>query len=335
MTNLEIILLTFGCYLLAGLFVLCTLLICKNSKPNNQTDISAPAPTPKPITEEKIPSEPQSNIIKESTQENDTKPYINPNIQEAPPIIYDFNKAKKQKQNIIIKTLKFIWNIILIILKIIRDILTGGYYHTNYYQETNNGYFYTTGDAGRNGEYLLSRTIQHLTNNGGKLLYNCYLNKTDNRTTEVDVILIHSCGIFVFESKNYSGWIFGDENSKTWTQTLPNGNRARKEHFYNPIMQNETHINALKNIVGYHIPIYSVIVFSDRCTLKKVNVRNSNAYVTQRRNLIRTINNITINKTSRMLTQDEIELAFNKLYPYSQVSEEAKRKHINNMPYRK
>lgn len=36
-------------------------------------------------------------------------------------------------------------------------------------------------------------------------------------TTQIDHILVSTKGIFVIETKNYSGWIFGDENSRQWT----------------------------------------------------------------------------------------------------------------------
>ncbi|MCR5097842.1 MAG: NERD domain-containing protein [Lachnospiraceae bacterium] len=56
----------------------------------------------------------------------------------------------------------------------------------------------------------------------GKVLRNVYLPKDNGETSEVDVIFITQKGIFVFESKNYSGWIFGDEKSQKWTAMLPN-----------------------------------------------------------------------------------------------------------------
>ena len=52
------------------------------------------------------------------------------------------------------------------------------------------------------------------------IISNCYLPLKDSGTTEVDLILIHESGIYVIESKNYSGWIFGSENHKYWTQSL-------------------------------------------------------------------------------------------------------------------
>ena len=57
------------------------------------------------------------------------------------------------------------------------------------------------------------------------------MSKEDGETSEVDLIFITQKGIFVFESKNYSGWIFGDEKSRNWTAMLPN---KQKHQFYNP-----------------------------------------------------------------------------------------------------
>lgn len=49
-----------------------------------------------------------------------------------------------------------------------------------------------------------------------------YVPKDDGTTTEIDLIMLSPMGIYVFESKNYSGWIFGNEKSRYWTQTLEN-----------------------------------------------------------------------------------------------------------------
>lgn len=98
-------------------------------------------------------------------------------------------------------------------------------------------------------------------------MFNTYLPKGENgETTEIDVIMICYQGIFVFESKNYSGWIFGNEKYKTWTQTLPQGKgrKAKKEKFLNPIMQNKLHIECLQEVLGddlENVPIFSVVVF--------------------------------------------------------------------------
>jgi restriction system protein len=42
-----------------------------------------------------------------------------------------------------------------------------------------------------------------------------------NGTTQIDHVIVSRFGIFVVETKNLSGSIFGDMVGKTWTQTLP------------------------------------------------------------------------------------------------------------------
>lgn len=65
-----------------------------------------------------------------------------------------------------------------------------------------------------------------------KFLFNCYIPKGDGTTTEVDVIMIHETGIYVIESKNYNGCIFGREDAYEWTQTLPRRYKTAKKFGY-------------------------------------------------------------------------------------------------------
>lgn len=53
-------------------------------------------------------------------------------------------------------------------------------------------------------------------------------------------------GIYAVESKNYNGWIFGSEKSKSWTQIFQAG---KKERFYDPIWQNTTHVKYLMQLL--------------------------------------------------------------------------------------
>ncbi len=60
---------------------------------------------------------------------------------------------------------------------------------------------------------------------------------------------------------------------------LPN---KQKNQFYNPILQNKTHMKWMGNYVGGDIPLFSLIVFSERCELKKVTVESPNVKVIKR-----------------------------------------------------
>jgi hypothetical protein len=162
-----------------------------------------------------------------------------------------------------------------------------------------------------------------------KLLTNLYLPKKDGSTTEVDIVMLSEYGCYVFESKNYSGWIFGDEKYKNWTQMLPN---KQKEPFYNPVWQNKTHIHALKSVLELnddHI-FKSYIIFSERCTLKKLNITSSNVKVIKRNELIPSIKR-EINTQEKLLTNFQIENFYAKLIQYSHADEEMKKEHIQQI----
>ena len=72
---------------------------------------------------------------------------------------------------------------------------------------------------GEHGEKLTERELKfiRLLGRKGKILRNVYIPKDNGETTEIDIVYITQKGIFVIESKNYSGWIFGNEKDQ---QTL-------------------------------------------------------------------------------------------------------------------
>lgn len=84
-------------------------------------------------------------------------------------------------------------------------------------------------------------------------------------TTQIDHIHVSRYGIFVVETKNMTGWIFGAENQAQWTQTI----YKRKTRFQNPIRQNYKHIKTLESLLRLPLPrLYSVIVFTGDSTFK-------------------------------------------------------------------
>ncbi len=205
------------------------------------------------------------------------------------------------------------------------------YYESAYFFAKRDSYTEVKNNAGKYGEYLIYDYLKDYQKSDGKFLFNCYIPKSENQTTEIDVMLIHHSGIFVFESKNYSGWIFGNEKSDYWTQTLPvKRGVSHKERFYSPIKQNDLHIECLRKIIGNDVPIYSIIVFSERCTLKEVSVNTPNVHVIKRNQISMTVSGMLLHNQQRLNT-DEIKEIYQKLYPYTQVSEEVKKQHIANL----
>lgn len=205
------------------------------------------------------------------------------------------------------------------------------YEKSSYYNITKKPYSIMKRNKGFCGEYLIYKYLSSLEGNK-RFLFNCYVPKGDGTTTEIDVILIHNSGIFVFESKNYSGWIFGTETQKTWTQTLPSGKRSHKERFFNPIMQNKTHIKYLKTFIGEVIDCtyHSIIVFSDRCTLKNIKLTSDESKVINRYHVLPTVQSIA-RSSLNILSADQVDMIYNLLYPLTQVSDVEKAVHIQNI----
>ena len=182
---------------------------------------------------------------------------------------------------------------------------------------------------GRYGEKLTARELKwvNLFGRKGKTLRNIYIPKGNGQTSEIDLIYITQKGIFVFESKNYSGWIFGDENARYWTAMLPN---RQKNRFYNPIKQNRTHMKWLRQCVGPDIPLHSIIVFSARCELKKVTVETPEIKVIKRDRTYATVRSIW-EQAPDALPQEKVTELYEHLKGFTNVDPAIKNAHIENI----
>lgn len=97
--------------------------------------------------------------------------------------------------------------------------------------------------------------------------------------SQVDVAVATSEGIIVFEVKDYKGWIFGNANHSHWTKVLAYG--KKKYRFYNPIKQNNRHIEILRRQLRQFekIPFFSIIVFFGDCEFKEINFVPEGTYL--------------------------------------------------------
>jgi Nuclease-related domain/Topoisomerase DNA binding C4 zinc finger len=138
---------------------------------------------------------------------------------------------------------------------------------------------------GSRGETKVTRELRRLPKNKFKIFNNVILS-TKYGSSQIDHIVISIYGIFVIETKNYSGWIHGNEKSEYWTQSI----YRKKTKFRNPVKQNWGHILALKEaLADYHPATYhSIVVFAGNAELKNVF---SEVPVIYRRQLIYTITN--------------------------------------------
>jgi ribosomal protein L37AE/L43A len=94
---------------------------------------------------------------------------------------------------------------------------------------------------------------------------------TEDGTTQIDHILVSQYGVFVIETKNMKGWIFGSAHQKQWTQKI----FRHSSKFQNPIHQNYKHLKVLESCLNINPEsIFSVIVFVGDSTFKTDMPRN-------------------------------------------------------------
>lgn len=87
----------------------------------------------------------------------------------------------------------------------------------------------------------------------------------EDGTTQIDHIIVSRYGIFVVETKNLKGWIFGSENQPMWTQKI----YKHSNKFQNPLRQNYKHLKTLESVLGCGLDkLFSVIVFVGDSTFK-------------------------------------------------------------------
>ena len=113
---------------------------------------------------------------------------------------------------------------------------------------------------GEEGENLIAEILDK-DNSYHKLINNLVLLGDNGVSHQIDHILIRPNGVFVIETKNYYGLINGKEEDSFWTRSYFVKGKVKKATFHNPLKQNQSHIRAIKKIIGKDYPIYCFVVF--------------------------------------------------------------------------
>lgn len=118
---------------------------------------------------------------------------------------------------------------------------------------------------GWRGERAVQNTIRQKLN---PLIYVDLHNvtlPTKDGSTQIDHLIFSPYGLFVLETKNYQGWIFGTEKQREWTQQI----YRKRSKFQNPLRQNYKHTQTLQELLGIGAEhVHSVIAFVGDCELK-------------------------------------------------------------------
>lgn len=131
------------------------------------------------------------------------------------------------------------------------------------------------------GEFMVSEHVANYLSAEYILLNNCTLPDQKDGTTQIDHILISPYGVFIVETKNYTGWIFGNAHQKQWTQKI----YKKSYKFQNPLHQNYKHIKVLEMVLSDVVDpqyLHSIVVFTARSEFKTdmpENVFRSKAWI--------------------------------------------------------
>lgn len=182
--------------------------------------------------------------------------------------------------------------------------------------------------AKKKGNELEKEIAKIARKNKFKVIKNSYIgfkSKGKQKYTEVDIILINEKGIIVIESKNYNAIIKGNIEEKFIKAFYEND----KEYLmFNPIIQNETHIWAIKNFLNLSdkIEIKNLIVTSNET---KFELDKQVENIIKIDNLDEYLKNI--NQQENILTEFKNDSYYNKLMKRTKVSKILKNRHINQV----
>ncbi len=149
---------------------------------------------------------------------------------------------------------------------------------------------------GKLGEITVKILLNKLNNDEYIVINDVVLTSNGNTSVvQIDHVIVSIYGLFCIETKNYKGQIYGDMESKQWTQNI----YGKKYRFFNPIHQNYAHIKSLRSLLndnGYtSVPIYSIITFPGNTSLK-VKIDSKYVYVVTWKNIVKTIKSLSKHK---------------------------------------
>lgn len=116
---------------------------------------------------------------------------------------------------------------------------------------------------GKYGERQVAKTLMRLPN--GYTIFNDVYILENGKSSQINHVVLSPYGIFVIETKNYKGWIYGDEKAQYWIKNM----YGTKYQFYNPLLQNYSHVKGLQALFGFSSQHFiPIVVFANAAKIK-------------------------------------------------------------------
>lgn len=165
------------------------------------------------------------------------------------------------------------------------------------------------------GEFWVKGELKKL-NKEYKIINDVMIRTLDGRTHQIDHLVISKYGIFVIETKQYNGYLIGNDYDKKWKFKT-----YRKTYYINnPVHQNYGHIQALKEVLNIEEEKLIPIV----CISSNAKLRiNSNVVV----RITKLLNKIKSYNNQMIYNEEEI---YNQINNLNILDKKERRKHIKN-----
>lgn len=194
---------------------------------------------------------------------------------------------------------------------------------------------------GKRLEVKIDAILKKMSLEVGGFEFRDYMIPYGERTSQIDNIFMSQKAVYVIEAKNYEGFIFGSESQASWTLTRKTTKTYRnkrgksyqksyinKYSFYSPIMQNQTHIEALKKLMNTTAPIYNIVVFSNKALLK--DVKTNRIVCINVKDLHKTIKSIESTLTHIVPLDEQIEIV-DTLFLENITSKKLRKLHVKHI----
>lgn len=181
---------------------------------------------------------------------------------------------------------------------------------------------------GKCGENLLISELKYFVP-GAIILRNLYIPSGYNRTSEIDVLLLHETGIYCFECKNYSGGIFGSEDNDYWTEYFYPSKKSFK--LFNPIKQNRIHIKNLRKIKEFSsLKIFNCVVFTKNGKIPNIELDSDEGFFCNLKDLPSNIRRLMYTN-KYIYSREDLSNLEDILQMYTDAPESIKNKHIEDI----
>ncbi len=173
---------------------------------------------------------------------------------------------------------------------------------------------------GKKGEFKVSLLSNLFLSSKRYIVLNNVMLESKGRTAQIDHIIVSIYGIFVIETKNYVGNIYGNETSKIFTQFAGN----KKNQFYSPIQQNEKHVRVLREVIKNNIPFYNLVVFGNDATLK---VETNHCKVINQNQMISAIKS----KHTPIIDETMMQMIAQRILYHNIVDKDMRKQHVRDI----